>query len=98
MPAITSWIAVAGVASAIGGVVQSSAAASAALKDAAKQAKDAKAAAFAKKPSEETEADIKLVRTDKDLKRGKGSKAKRDRDAASAGGLTPPSASKVGGL
>lgn len=98
MPAITTLVAIAGVAASVGGVVQASAAAKAQAAAAKKQADQAKAALQAKKPSEKTEAEIKLAAKDKDLKRGKGSLAKRNRQSAATGGLAGQSASAVGGL
>jgi len=59
-----------------------------------KRAKEAREAALAKKPSETTEAVVKLKEGDKSRKRGKGSLAQRTQAAALAG----PSAASVGGL
>ncbi len=97
MPAITSLVALAGVAASVGGVITANIEAKKQAAAAKKQADDAKAALQAKEPSEDTEAKIKLAQKDKDLKRGKGSLAKRNR-AASVGGLPAQSASEVGGL
>lgn len=101
MPAITTLIAIAGVAASVGGVVQATITSANAAAEAKKQAAKAKAALQAKKPSDTTEAEIKLAKRDKELKRGKGSLAQRKRkelQAGSAGGLETKSASEVGGL
>ncbi len=98
MPAITSLIAIAGVASSIGGVIVASAQAAAQAKAAKKQADEAKAIMLAPKPDTKTRAEVKLAKQDKTLKRGKGSLAQRKRKKLEAGGLNVPSASEVGGL
>jgi polyribonucleotide nucleotidyltransferase len=77
--------------------VQASSAAKAQAQAAKEQAAKAAAALQAKKPSEDTEAKIKIAAKDKELKRGKGSLAKRNR-AAAVGGLPGQSAASVGGL
>ncbi len=98
MPAITTLVAIAGVAASVGGVLSAKSAADKAAAQAKKQAEEAKAALQAKRPSDNTEAEIKLAKRDKELKRGKGSLAKRKRENLSAGGLPAASASEVGGL
>ncbi len=97
MPALTTIVAIAGVAASVGGVVMANSEAKKQAAAAKKQADEAKAALQAKKPSEDTEATIKIAQKDKELKRGKGSLAKRNR-AASVGGLPTQSAASVGGL
>lgn len=99
MPAITTFIAIAGIAAAIGGTVAQKQAAAKQRKAAKKQANDAKAAAQAKKPAADTGANVALRRNDIERRRGKGSLAARRKAAAEgAGGLAAPSASSVGGL
>ncbi len=99
MPAITSLVAIAGVASSIGGVVLAASQASAQAKMAKEQARKAEQILRAKKPDTKTRAEIKLASKDKNLKRGKGSLAQRNRrKAIETGGLDVPSASEVGGL
>lgn len=99
MPAITTLIAVAGVAAAVGGVVQTQRIAFEQSLAAKKKADLAKAALLAKPPAEDTKAKIALATKDKELKRGQkgGSLAKRKR-ASLIGGLEGPTASEVGGL
>ena len=101
MPFLTSLIAIATVATSLFGVMQASAAAKKQEAAAAEQAKLAKAALQAKRPSEDTEAKVKLAKRDRELKRGKGSLAQREREKKQnlqAGGLAGQSASEVGGL
>lgn len=94
MPAVTTIVAVAGVAAALGGTVVQQKQAASAKKQAKKQAEEAQAAATAKKPGTATESDVALQDSDKDRKRGKGSLAQRTKAAELAG----PAASSVGGL
>ena len=100
MPALTTFIAVAGIAAAIGGTVAQKQAAAKQRSAAKKQANQAKAAAQAKPPSADTGANIALRRNDQERRRGKGSLAARRRATATGLGasLQAPSASAVGGL
>lgn len=94
MPALTTFIAVAGVAAAVGGTVAAKVSADKQAKAAKKQAAKVKAAALAKPPSTTTDAEIKLARADQDRRRGKGSLAARRKASA----LEGQSAASVGGL
>jgi Flp pilus assembly protein TadB len=94
MVALTSIIAIAAVAAAVGGTISAKRTAGKQAKAAKKQSRRAAAAATAKRPSETTDAEVRIAQTEKDRKRGKGSQAARDKAASLAG----PSASSVGGL
>lgn len=94
MAAITTIVAIAGVAAAVGGTVAAKVARDKQAKVAKKRSKEAKAAAQAKKPGTTTQADVALLSKDTERKRGKGSLAARRKTAELAG----PSASSVGGL
>lgn len=94
MPAITTIVAVMGIAAAIGGTVAQQQAAKKQRKAAKKNAKEAREAAAVADPSKKTGATVALARSDRDRRRGKGSQAARDQASALAG----PSASAVGGL
>ena len=96
MAAITTFIAIAGVAAAIGGTVSQKMAAAKQASAAKKQGKDVAAAATAKRPGVVTGAAVALRRNDKDARRGRGSRVARRREASL--GLSGPSASSVGGL
>ncbi len=94
MPAVTSIIAIAAIAAAVGGTISAKRTAGKQAKAAKKQSKEAAAAATAKAPSETTDAEIRLAQQEKARKRGKGSLAARTK----ASDLAGPSASAVGGL
>ena len=97
MPAITTIVAVAGVAAAVGGTVSAKRQASKQSAASKKQFKKTQAAALAKPPKADTGAAVELRRNDADRRRGRGSLAARRR-AQTVGGLSAPSASAVGGL
>jgi len=94
MPTLTTIVAIAGVAAAVGGTVSQKLVAKKQEKAAKKRADKASAAALAKKPSDVTGADVALLGRDSDTKRGRGSLAQRRKAAELAG----PSASSIGGL
>ena len=94
MPAITTIVAIAGVAAAVGGTVAQKQSAQKRAAAAKKQSDKAQAAALAKKPSADTGADVALQSNEKKRKRGRGSLASIQRRES----LGAPSASAVGGL
>jgi len=94
MAAITTIVAIAGVAAAIGGTIASKQQAAKTAKAAKKRSDKAQAAALAKKPGTSTQAEVALGGRDKDRRQGKGSLAQRRKTTELAG----PSASSVGGL
>ncbi len=94
MVALTSIIAIAAVAAAVGGTISAKRTANKQASAAKRQSKRAAAAATAKRPSETTDAEVRIAQSEKERKRGKGSLARRNQVASLAG----PSASAVGGL
>jgi Flp pilus assembly protein TadB len=94
MAALTTFIAIAGVAAAIGGTVSARSAAKKQAKRAKKRAKEAAEVAAAPPPLATSGATTALARSDRDSRRGRGSQAQRNRvaslgqTASSVGGLT----------